>query len=175
VALEDCLTYSIGLRAPQGRELAAAFLDYLHERGLPAARYRDADLRPAGRRAEIPPQLLRHAAALLGRIRWRRADASEFLGRYLTTPKPHVVFRLPRRSLSRAAFARRLRRARVALDTRTQMLTLGPRCFINGESLPATPALRALADLRRGALPSALAVRAYDWYLSGYLHLERGP
>ena len=175
VALEDCLTYSIGLRAPQGQELPAAFLDYLHERGLPAARYRDPQLRPARRRAEIPPRMLQHAAVLLERIRWRRADVSEFLGRTLTTPKPHVVFRHPRRPLSRTAFARRLRRARVALDARTQMLTLGPRCFVNGESLPATPALRALADLRRGALPRALAEQAYDWYLSGYLHLERGP
>jgi 50S ribosomal protein L16 3-hydroxylase len=175
VALEDCLTYSIGLRAPQGQELPAAFLDYLHERGLPAARYRDPDLRPARRRAEIPAQLVRHAATLLGRIRWRRSDVSEFLGRTLTTPKPHLVFRHPRRPLSRTAFARRLQRARMVLDARTQMLTLGPRCFINGESLPATPSLRTFADRRSGMLPRALAERAYDWYLSGYLHLERGP
>jgi hypothetical protein len=53
------------------------------------------------------------------------------------------------------------------------MLTLGARCFINGESLRATRALRALADRRRGRLPAALADCAHRWYLSGYLHLER--
>jgi 50S ribosomal protein L16 3-hydroxylase len=173
VALEDCLTCSVGLRAPQGAELAAAFLDYLHERGLPRAAYRDPDLRPARRGAEIPRRMAAHAAAVLGRIRWTRGAAEDFLGRYLSAPKPHVVFPHPRRAVARAAFARRMRRAGVILDARTQMLTLGARCFINGESLGATRALRALADRRRGRLPASLAETAYGWYLSGYLHLER--
>jgi ribosomal protein L16 Arg81 hydroxylase len=38
VALEECYTYSIGFRAPRGAELGAAFLDWLHERGLPGRR-----------------------------------------------------------------------------------------------------------------------------------------
>jgi 50S ribosomal protein L16 3-hydroxylase len=175
VALEDCLTCSVGLRAPQGEELAAAFLDYLHERGLPRGAYRDPRLRPARRSAEIPRPLAAHAVAVLGRIRWRRGDVEDFLGRTLSSPKPHVVFVLPRRALARAAFARALRRTAVVLDPRTQMLTLGARCFINGESLRATRALRALADRRQGRLPAALADCAHRWYLSGYLHLERAP
>src|SRR4030095_9265260 len=35
VALDHCFTSSIGFRAPRGAELGAAFLDWLHERGLP--------------------------------------------------------------------------------------------------------------------------------------------
>ena len=173
VALEDCLTCSVGLRAPQGAELAAAFLDFLHERGLPRAAYRDPDLRAASRSAEIPRRMAAHAAAVLGRIRWTRGEVADFLGRYLSAPKAHVVYAHPRRALPRGAFARALRRAAVLLDPRTQMLTLGARCFINGESLGATRALRALADRRRGRLPAALADSAHRWYLSGYLHLER--
>jgi 50S ribosomal protein L16 3-hydroxylase len=173
VALEDCLTCSVGLRAPQGAELAAAFLDYLHERGLPRAAYRDPQLAPARRSAEIPRPLAAHAAAVLGRIRWRRGEVGDFIGRHLSAPMPHVVFAPPRHAHPRAAFARALRRRAVTLDARTQMLTLGARCFINGESLAATRALRALADRRRGRLPAALADPAYRWFLSGYLHLER--
>lgn len=175
IALDDCLTCSVGLRAPQGAELAAAFLDYLHERGLPRADYRDPDLRPARRGAEIPKRMAAHAAAVLGRIRWSRGDVEEALGRHLTAPKPHVVFAPPRRPLARAAFARRLVRSEAVLDRRTQMLYRGARCFVNGESLPLRPALRRLADRRRGRLPAALAKTAYGWYLSGYLHLERAP
>jgi len=173
VALEDCLTCSVGLRAPQGTELAAAFLDFLHERGLPRARYRDPDLRPARRSAEIPRPMAAHAARVLRGIRWTRGDVDEFLGRFLSEPKAHIVFRHPRRALARGAFTRALRRAAVVLDARTQMLTLGGRCFINGESLIATRALRTLADRRRARLPAALAETAHRWYLSGYLHLER--
>ena len=175
VALEECQTCSVGLRAPQGEELAAAFLDFLHERGLPPARYRDPGLRPARRSAQIPAAMAAHAAAVLGRIRWTRREVGEFLGRYLTTPKPHVVFAPPRRPMPRADFARRLGRTPVALDRRTLMLYRGARIYLNGDALEARPALRALADRRRARLPAALAEAAYGWYLSGYLHLERSP
>jgi 50S ribosomal protein L16 3-hydroxylase len=169
VALDECVTCSVGLRAPRGEELAAAFLDWLHERGLPRADYRDPGLRPAARSAEVPRALLAHAAGTLARIRWTRADVADFLGRYLCTPKPHVVFAPPPRPLSRAAFARR---RRVALDRRSQMLTLGGRVFLNGERVPGTSALRRLADRRRGLVPAAQADLFYEWYLAGYLHPE---
>ena len=169
VALDECFTCSVGLRAPRGEELAAAFLDYLHERGLPRAAYRDAGLRPAARGAEIPRAMLAHAAATLARIRWRRAEVADFLGRHLTSPKPHVTFAPPARPLSRAAF---LRCGTVALDLRSQMLTLGGRAFLNGERVPGTPALRALAERRRGLVRPAQADLFYGWYLAGYLHPE---
>src|SRR5262249_39683694 len=41
IALDECFTCSVGFRAPRGAELGAAFLDYLHERGMPDAQYRD--------------------------------------------------------------------------------------------------------------------------------------
>jgi 50S ribosomal protein L16 3-hydroxylase len=175
IALQECQTCSVGLRAPQGEELAAAFLDFLHERGLPRASYRDPGLLPARHSALIPAAMVAHAAAVLARIRWTRRDVGEFVGRYLTTPKPHVVFSPPRRPMLRAAFARRLRRAPVVLDRRTQMLYRGARVYLNGEAHVARPALRALADGRRARLPSSLAEVAYGWYVSGYLHLERTP
>lgn len=181
IALEPCFTYSVGFRAPRGEELAAAFLDYLHERGLPDAQYRDPDLAPAARPARIGRKLLGFAQAQLGRIRWRRGDAERFLGEYLSTPKPQVVFRAPRRPLSPRAFARRLVRARVVLDARTQMLYRGARVFLNGDTLRLGPgargAVHTLAD-RRATRGGALARRVpgdllYEWYRQGYLHLER--
>lgn len=174
IALEECQTCSVGFRAPLGEELAAAFLDYLHESGLPRGVYRDPGLRPARRSAEVPAALAEHAARVLARIRWRRSDVETFLGRYLTTPKPHVVFSAPRNPLARGAFARRLRRTPVRLDARSQMLYRGRKCFLNGESVPSHPALQRLADDRRARLPSSLAGTAHGWYLSGYLHFELG-
>lgn len=173
VALEDCITCSVGLRAPQGEELAAAFLDFLHERGLPRAGYRDPGLRPARRSGEIPRALADHAARTLRRIRWGRGAVENFVGAYLTTPKPQVVFAPPAHPLGRTAFAQRLRRGPVVLDRRTLMLYRGPRLFCNGEVHPPAPALRLLADRRRALVPPASADLIYDWYLSGYLHLER--
>src|SRR5438093_5668364 len=150
VALEPSFTFSIGFRAPRGAELGAAFLDWLHERGLPDARYRDPGLRPAPHNASIPPEMVAFAARVLRRIRWTRADVAAFLGEYLSMPKPHVVFEP----------ARSRRGAIVRLDPKSQLLYRGARFFINGDALSvpprAAPALRAFAD-ERSAATAALA------------------
>ena len=172
VALEPCFTYSIGFRAPRGAELGAAFLDWLHERGLPQARYRDPGLAPASRPARIPPEMVAFAARVLARIRWSGADVARFLGEYLSMPKPHVVF-APRA-------ARSARVGVVRLDPKSQLLYYGGRFFINGESLSvprrAAEMLRLLAD-RRAARASALAAAGLgrlisEWQRSGYVRVE---
>jgi 50S ribosomal protein L16 3-hydroxylase len=165
VALDECYTYSIGFRAPRGAELGAAFLDWLHERGLPEAAYRDRRLAPAARPARIPAGMLAFCEKVLARIRWSRRDVLDFLGRYLSAPKPHLVFR-PRKS----------RGAQVRLDAKTQLLYFGERFFINGESVTVRHPrlLRELAD-RRQAEASRLAPLASliaEWRRAGYLHYE---
>lgn len=180
IALEPCFTYSIGFRAPAGHELAAAFLDWLHERGLPQGEYRDPGLVPVTRAAQIPAAMLDFAAEVIGRLRWSRHDIARFLGEQITTPKPGVVFDRPRRPLHEREFARRLMRSDAALSPKTQLLYRGAGFFINGETLAiarvARQPLAALADARRirGArlVRAGLADLAYAWYRYGYLHLE---
>jgi 50S ribosomal protein L16 3-hydroxylase len=168
VALERCFTYSIGFRAPAGAELGAAFLDWLHERGLRDARYRDPGLRPATHPGRIPAELVTFAGNLLSRIRWTRADVARFVGEYLTRPKAHVVFR-----------AARSRGDRLRLDAKTQLLYSGRRFFINGEefSLPRRDmaAMRELAD-RRIIAAARLARQARltgEWRRAGYVRMEK--
>ncbi len=171
VALEPCFTYSIGFRAPRGAELASAFLDWLHERGLPDARYRDPRLAPARRAAEIPAPMLSFTQQALGRIRWSRGDVASFLGEYLSMPKPHVVFRARRGTHGRG------RGGMVRLDPKTQLLYAGARFFINGDAFTvaarAAAALRALADER--ALAASALARAglgrliSEWQKRGYV------
>ncbi len=172
VALDSCYTYSIGFRTPRGAELGAAFLDWLHERGLPDGRYRDPGLRPTRHAARIPAELVAHSKKTLDRITWRRRDVEKFVGEYLTTPKPHVVFQAGRA-------ARPLSRSRVVLDTRTQLLYSGNMFFMNGDAFQlqgrAAQLLKRLAD-RRG-IPGTelrqLAARIAEWHRAGYLHLEK--
>jgi 50S ribosomal protein L16 3-hydroxylase len=170
VALESCFTYSIGFRAPRGVELGAAFLDWLHQRGLPDADFRDPGLAPAARPGEIPRRMLQFSEKLLGRIRWSRADVIRFMGEYLSEPKAHVVFRS--RHVRRA-----LGRSVVRLDAKTRLLYSGARFFMNGESVAVSgKALRTLADRR--AAPGALLARAglagliSQWQRAGYVHFE---
>lgn len=172
VALEPCATYSIGFRAPRGAELSAAFLDWLHERGLPDARYRDPGLAPARAPARIPEALMDYSVKTLSRIQWKRGDVRDFLGRYLTEPKAHVVFR-PSRG----------RGGVVALDPKTQLLYSGATFFVNGESFSLAPGparlLRELADRRviagRRLAGTPLAALISQWLRSGYARRQGNP
>lgn len=168
VALDECYTYSIGFRAPRGAELGAAFFDWLHERGLPDAVYRDPGLAPAVHPARLPPDMIDFAFETLQRIRFSRRDVADFLGRYLSAPKPHVVFG---RNNGKGN--------RLRLDPKTRLLYHGSRFFINGESfsLPARhqAAMRDLAD-RREIDASRLAGQSKligEWRSAGYLHLAK--
>jgi 50S ribosomal protein L16 3-hydroxylase len=173
VALDACVTCSVGFRAPRGAELAAAFLDYLHERGLPDAGYRDPGLTAATHPARIGDDMVDFAERVLNRIRWNRADARQLLGRFLTTPKGNIVF-------GRNARRAKLGAAIVVLDPKTQMLYAGTRFFINGESfVPRASQRRALALLAdRRRAPGRLLARAglerriSDWQRAGFLRLE---
>jgi 50S ribosomal protein L16 3-hydroxylase len=175
IALDACMTCSVGMRAPQGNELAAAFLDYLHESGLPASDFRDRGLAPSSHPALLDNRILGHARRQLARIRWSGADVETFVGRHLSTPRPAAVFKRRRR------IGNSLARCTVMLDPRTRMLYRGNKVFVNGECwVPPKAQRRALAALadRRHAAGSALAragltqwVRAR--YLEGALDLER--
>lgn len=175
VALEHCYTYSIGFRAPRGSELGAAFLDWLHERGLPEAEYRDPGLAPATRSGHIPGELIAFGNRLLKRIRWSCTEVEEFVGEYLSEPKPHVVFAPgnSRRSLGQSL---------VRLDPKSRLFYRGKRFFINGESIEvegrAAAWLRGLADRRtaHGArlAGTRLAGLISDWHERGYVNLEKG-
>ena len=183
VALGPSWTYSIGFRAPRRAELAVAFLDYLQERGFADEEYRDPGLRTTRRPARIDSRMLRFAEDTMRAIRWSHRDVQACLGCFLTTPKPHVVFRRPRRPRSQNRFVADLPRGTVILDPRTQLLYCGGRFFLNGEEiLPHKTQRAALAQLadRRRLSGAALARRGlgdllYGWYEDGYLDLERAP
>jgi 50S ribosomal protein L16 3-hydroxylase len=180
VALGECMTCSVGFRAPSAQELAARFLAFLEQRIALAGMYRDADLKPPAHPARIGSAMLRHASGILARIRWSDADVREFLGCYLSEPKPHVFFTPPPRPLGLDAFVRRSAERGLRLHAKTQLLFSGPRFYLNGEALAVDredrQRLRLLADRR--ALPNLDGMSAaaremtYDWYRRGYAVLE---
>jgi 50S ribosomal protein L16 3-hydroxylase len=177
IAADECLTASIGFRAPGAYELAARFLDFLQDELALEGIYRDPDLKLQQRPAQIGSAMLRQVANMLDRIEWNERDVLAFLGQYLTEPKAHVVFERPTRPLSAAAFARRVLRHGLRLDLKTRMLFRGRVVFMNGErcglGAGAARLLTRLADRRCLAPPLRLdgeaAARLYQWYRSGYI------
>ncbi len=182
VAESECLTWSIGFRAPAKDEIAKAFLDFLHDAVALEGAYRDPAGVPAAHPGRVPARLVDHFARTLQAIRWSPAQVREFAGRYLSEPKAHVFFQPPARGLAFARFAALGARRGVALDARSRLLFTGGMFFMNGEALKAEPGsarrLRVLADRRRleGPVeaPRAFWKRLHEWHGRGYLHLAAG-
>jgi 50S ribosomal protein L16 3-hydroxylase len=178
VAEDNCMTYSIGFRAPTTEELAHGFLMHLQDTLTLEGRYADPDLRLQTHPGEIGRAMLEQIEAMIARIKWSKRDVAEFSGRYLSDPKPNVFFYPPDTPLGRAAFDKQANKTGVALDPKSRLLFAGKRFFINGEAFtPAAgeiAALTQLADQRRLAapLPAALRERLYAWYEAGWLEID---
>lgn len=180
IAVDDCLTCSIGFRAPSAQELGVRFLEFLQDRVALKGIYRDPGLGLQEHPSQISPAMIAQLREMLTRIDWNERDIAQFAGQYLSEPKPHVVFDPPQRPLSHRVFAGRAARHGVRLALKTQMLCHGRQIFINGECCTAGAAaarlLLQLADRR--CLPPHAGVGAealrwlYQWYRAGYIKLN---
>jgi 50S ribosomal protein L16 3-hydroxylase len=183
VAIGECITYSVGFRAPAAQALAHQFLEFLQDGLELDGLYADPDLEPTRHPGRLPRQMIDHAAAVLERVRWSRRDVARFMGAHLTEPKNHVVFDPPANRASAKAFAREVGRRGVRLAPATRMLTSGVDVYINGERhrSPAGDAalFTALADTRSTQPPIApgaeSAALLYEWYLAGYIEICSAP
>jgi 50S ribosomal protein L16 3-hydroxylase len=179
VAVDACMTYSIGFRALSNQQIAEAFLDFLRDDVTLAGRYTDPDLRATSQPARIGSAMQRRFNATLAQIRWDRARVAHFLGCLLTEPKANARFARPGTPLTPMRFARNIARHGLALDRTTQLLYDDAGFYLNGAVVP-TPragasALRQLANRRAlaardcVALPRTLVALLYQWYRYGFL------
>ncbi|MBU9125388.1 cupin domain-containing protein [Burkholderia multivorans] len=187
VADGECMTCSIGFRAPSAGELGAQFLYYLAERGGLRDSgaddlYRDPKQPAVAAPAELPPAMVERVAEIVDAIRWRKRDVGEFLGCYLSEPKSNVVFEPPARPLSEAAFVAQASRRGIRLDRRAALLYNARSYFINGEEGPLEEAgewLPELANQRQmeakrfvtlSRVPSMTAL-LHEWYRAGWIRV----
>lgn len=151
----ECMTASIGFRAPTAGELAAALLQRMadevgeaaqeDEAGPWVRRYADPGLAATTDTGAIPQAWSRFAQAAVQRTLADPATCQRAFGAWLTEPKPQVWFE--------PGPARREATQGVVLDRRTRMAHDERHLFINGESFRVGGVdgrlLRQLADERR--------------------------
>ncbi|MCX7193899.1 MAG: cupin domain-containing protein [Proteobacteria bacterium] len=177
IAEDDCMTYSIGFRTPAYQELAEQFLVYLQDRIAVEGTYADPDLKTQKHPSEISSDMLSQVEQAIKQVRWDAGDIANFLGCYLSEPKPHIFFDAPEPELSQKKFVKSIQNNGVALDLKTQMLCHEHSIFMNGETTQATKGdynlLRELADNRLLPALATCSVELtdllYQWYLDGYL------
>ena len=178
VALGECITYSIGFRAPAAQELGQRFLERLQDGADLEGVYSDPGLRPTRTPARVPADMIDSAVATVEKLRWSKRDVAQFLGAYLTEPKANVIFGRPRRPLDPATFKQRARQHGVRLALPTRMVYTGRDVFMNGELMtPGREALRALArladarELENPVLDGEASRFLYDAYRAGYIEI----
>ena len=185
---DDCMTYSIGFRAPKIQELQHEFLSYLQDNlvedslsteGL----YADADLTLQNHPAEISNDLVNKVSQMLQKIMWDNNHVAEFLGQYLTEPKPDVLFE-PNNKISIVEFAKKMAKKNLQLSLKSLMLFRQNAFYLNGEKLNVPidlptdliACMRELADKRylvTLSLPpnthAVLAETLHAYYLAGFI------
>ncbi|WDZ97500.1 cupin domain-containing protein [Herbaspirillum sp. WKF16] len=181
VALGECMTYSVGFRAPAYQELGEAFLDFMMDSIDLPGRYADPELKPTEKPAELPAAMVARIRDELNKIRFTDDDITIFLGEHLSEPKPSVFFEARGEDLSFARFFQGAKKRGLVLHRKTQMLYRGTHVFINGESFQVGRADKAiltkLADQRRlekqefDSASEDLLEALHQWHESGWLEL----
>ena len=145
VAQGECMTYSIGFRAPDQVELAQALLQGMAEQladAMPPKRYRDPEQLAVECPAHIPANLQAFAQEALFRALRDPDLLSRTLGEHLSEPASAVWFQ-PQESVCGLEHG-------ICLDRGTRMLYDAKYVFINGESFEASGRdahlVRQLAD-----------------------------
>ena len=179
----DCMTYSIGFKAPAQVELAAEMLHKLAEfnedsedsRRVPVM-YRDPLQAATPSPAELPESLVQFAGAAVARALADPLALACAVGEIMTAPKSQVWFDDALKPWEQLAGQG------IRLDARTRMMYDADHVFINGESYLAKGAdanlMRRLANERSLSPPllaksskSATALLS-DWHAAGWIHFS---
>jgi 50S ribosomal protein L16 3-hydroxylase len=195
VAVGDCMTISIGFRAPLEAGLARGVLEaaadqvsgqYWNEPGLygdpplPGADlgslYSDAGAEPTATPAALPERLVRSALDALKKVRIDEAVAARFLGQWLTHLPDSALFEPMEAAPVLAEDIPQT--GRMILDRCTRLMYFDDQVFVNGEVAPVRgdAALRQLADQRELAcyamqtLDTPTRAMLDEWLEEGWLH-----
>jgi 50S ribosomal protein L16 3-hydroxylase len=172
VAVGECITASVGFRAPQRNEWLNAYLDDLSDsledilsplpkrlKVMPSKLGIKEKEKPARIAVAIPDQFGQWVDELMGKGVAQKpatkAHIREFAGRFLTEPKEQTIFERPSKVINQTTFSK------ILLDNGIR-LSLASRClysdkpktfFLNGESFSVSAnqlnCLALLADSKR--------------------------
>jgi len=172
IADGECMTGSVGFRAPSDDGLARELLQRLAQSDEVEGRlYRDPKQSATATPAAVPAALQEFARDALEQLVNERGALARALGEVLSEPKPRVWFEAGVPWLPAQA---------VRLDAKTRMLYDSEHVFINGEAFDASGRdarlMQRLADerclsARDGAALSAGARELLaDWVASGWAY-----
>ena len=92
IAEDDCMTYSVGFRAPSAAEVLTHFTDFLSQYLTDEERYTDADIQPASDPHQIQSDALDRLKSLLAEHMSDERMLLTWFGQFMTEPRyPELV------------------------------------------------------------------------------------
>ena len=161
-AVGDCMTFSIGMRAPAAAELVLDFAEFVAEALGEDVRYVDPDLQVQTATGEIDAAALARAARALARL--RAAEPQQlggWFGRFITRYRSAQGAAPRARPLSPQDLVRRLRTAKLVRHPWSRFawtrMRGGAALFVAGESYACPTALARALCAQREYAGAALA------------------
>ena len=152
IALDDCLTYSIGFRAPNRGELWHELVHDAAETPEAAVLYRDPDVSPCTHPGEIDLASRKRAREMVRALDLSDDAIDRFFGRFASRLKPDHELPPPARPIRRSDFAKRWRRGDLIArseECRFSYFRSGRSLlfYCGGHELALAPALLPVAEL----------------------------
>ncbi|PLC55267.1 cupin [Pollutimonas nitritireducens] len=197
VAIGDCMTISIGFRAPTEATLACGMLEAANDQilanlgdmgGLYAnpvipgptlsGTFKDKGIAASATPAELPNAMVTAAVKAIKKVRFDEALAARFLGQWLTDIPANAYFEPSSNHLDLSVVLPSS--GKLVLDRCSRVIYRGKDLFVNGEvaAVPASSRLRRLADERELLCSSEEIVQLKrkerriltEWLEEGWLH-----
>lgn len=168
---DECMTYSIGFRAPRHQDLVANFLQHAVDTIDEDARYSDPDLDPVDHAGELDGAARQKVRDLLRGLVENETSIDRWLGRYLTKPARNRRAMPPEQPVSAETLVNALRNGRALRRGPVARLAFIDRddgsatLFANGKEIELDPNLSYATRLVTGRqeLPAdTLAPRLND-------------
>lgn len=181
VAVGECMTYSIGYRAPSWQELGESFLSFMADSIDLQGIYSDAGKLTEQPPAQLGDALIHEVIKQFNKLAFTKSDIELFLGEYFSEPKNSVFFDAPAPCLSAARFAAASEKQGLKLSRKSRMLYRNKTIFINGSSFEPNTSDRnlliKLANARQlddGAVKTGsldLRESLFAWYCDGWIEI----
>jgi 50S ribosomal protein L16 3-hydroxylase len=180
VAQGDCLTFSVGFRAPSQVDLLGAVISR-HLQALDEQFYSDPGISPQNQPAEIRPDALLKLRRLLdSALQLSEQEKDNWICEWLSEPKPGIYPLEPEQIMAQADFERHWQQQPLIKSPETRVYFRrgeSDTLYINGETHPGmdrglVDALGSHAALPRQACPDAHLGLVYAFYCKGYYYFD---
>jgi 50S ribosomal protein L16 3-hydroxylase len=148
-SLENSMNYSVGFRAPSGREMISSFADYVLQRELGSHRFADPDVPAREHPADILPQELDKLRGMMLDLINQPEHFSQWFGEFVTQSRHELDVSPPEPPYQPDEIYDALQQGdKLVRLGGLRVLRIDDEVYVNGEKLdsPHRPALEAIAS-----------------------------